>query len=101
MVFLYSSKLIFISWQPVQNASVLVALRTTLNPAQKITPAIKPPPSRVNSEKRTLGRHNAWLSFLNLPVSDISNFLMIIFIQNLSKTRGRRNGFSREISSFQ
>src|SRR3989338_7950258 len=79
MVFLYSSKLIFISWQPVQKASVLVAFSTVLNPPQKIAPAIKPPPNRVNSEKRVLGRQKNWQSFLNFPVatgSDMPLFLV-------------------------
>ena len=38
-----SKTLVFISWQPVQNRSVLVASSTVLKPPQKNTPARKPP----------------------------------------------------------
>src|SRR5215203_7525815 len=38
-----SKALAFISWQPVQNRSVLVASSTVLKPPQKKTPARKPP----------------------------------------------------------
>src|SRR6266702_1619375 len=47
------------SWQLVQNPSVFVASMAVLNPPQKIIPATKPPPKRVRSEKRALGRRNA------------------------------------------
>src|SRR3954449_7320478 len=54
-----SKTLAFISWQEVQNRSVLVASSTVLNPPQKKTPARKPPSVR-NARLRVRAGVNAW-----------------------------------------
>src|SRR5215213_2668242 len=57
--FISSKTLVFISWQEVQNRSVLVASNTVLNPPQKKTPARKPPSVR-KARLRVRAGVNAW-----------------------------------------
>ena len=47
-----------ISWQPVQNFSVLVSSSAVLKPPQKITPATKPPSTSTPSLNTELGRRS-------------------------------------------
>src|SRR5689334_22313110 len=54
-----SKTLVLISWQEVQNRSVLVASSTVLNPPQKKTPATKPPSVR-KARLRVRAGENAW-----------------------------------------
>src|SRR4051794_21750068 len=55
VVFSSSYTLVFISWQPTQNFSLLVASSTVLKPPQNMTPAAKPPSVRKPRLRYRLG----------------------------------------------
>src|SRR3982751_4887494 len=58
VVFSAANTLSRISWQPVQNFSVLVSSSAVLNPPQNTTPATKPASTSTPSPNAELGRRS-------------------------------------------
>src|SRR5215217_6353497 len=80
--FISSKTLVFISWQEVQNLSVLVASSTVLNPPQKKTPARKPPSVR-KARLRVRAGENAWRSQSRIRVRPNTRVTMVSAISAL------------------